>query len=167
MTNAFRPHAVRVLNILGVIDQIEGVVSCNYTAENFACKPEAGTLGSVSPFASKLTRRREEYFHEAVTHSLGRTPTRPPSPESLPASVLARHFFVDDSALNIRGAKRFGLGSCVWFDEDADPDPAQRSTLEEGACDARVRRLEEVRDLPGWRECWKDAGKVEENGSAR
>ena len=33
-------HAMRVLRILGVEDQIEGVIFCDYADPKFACKPE-------------------------------------------------------------------------------------------------------------------------------
>ncbi|KAI0251283.1 pyrimidine 5-nucleotidase, partial [Lactifluus subvellereus] len=41
LTNAYRTHAERVLNILGLRDQIEGLVFCDYQEEDFTCKPEA------------------------------------------------------------------------------------------------------------------------------
>ncbi|KAH8999234.1 pyrimidine 5-nucleotidase [Lactarius akahatsu] len=40
LTNAYRTHAERVLKILGLRDQIEGVVSCDYHEENFPSKPQ-------------------------------------------------------------------------------------------------------------------------------
>ncbi|KAI6035156.1 pyrimidine 5-nucleotidase [Pisolithus orientalis] len=40
LTNAYKNHANRVLTILGVRDQIEGVVFCDYENPNFTCKPE-------------------------------------------------------------------------------------------------------------------------------
>jgi len=40
LTNAYEPHARRVLRILGLEDQIEGLVYCDYTLPNFTCKPE-------------------------------------------------------------------------------------------------------------------------------
>lgn len=33
-------HAYRVLRILGVEDQVEGVIYCDYSDPNFSCKPE-------------------------------------------------------------------------------------------------------------------------------
>ncbi|CCM03166.1 uncharacterized protein FIBRA_05288 [Fibroporia radiculosa] len=41
LTNAYKTHARRVLRILGVEDQIEGLVYCDYSNSNFCCKPEA------------------------------------------------------------------------------------------------------------------------------
>lgn len=41
LTNAYRPHAQRVLRILQLEDQIEGLVYCDYEDANFVCKPEA------------------------------------------------------------------------------------------------------------------------------
>lgn len=36
-------HAVRVLRLTGLTDAFEGVVSCDYGAGEFTCKPEPGT----------------------------------------------------------------------------------------------------------------------------
>lgn len=41
-------HAQRVLRILGVEDQIEGLVYCDYSLPNFACKPEPEFFHNVS-----------------------------------------------------------------------------------------------------------------------
>ncbi|KAI0732964.1 pyrimidine 5-nucleotidase [Fomitopsis betulina] len=40
LTNAYQSHAKRVLRILGVEDQVEGVIFCDYANPKFACKPE-------------------------------------------------------------------------------------------------------------------------------
>jgi len=40
LTNAYRPHAQRVLRILDLEDQIDGLVYCDYTLPNFVCKPD-------------------------------------------------------------------------------------------------------------------------------
>ncbi|KAF8272551.1 pyrimidine 5-nucleotidase [Lactarius quietus] len=40
LTNAYQTHAERVLQILGLRDQIEGVVFCDYRKEDITCKPE-------------------------------------------------------------------------------------------------------------------------------
>ncbi|KAI0307280.1 pyrimidine 5-nucleotidase [Multifurca ochricompacta] len=40
LTNAYDTHAERVLKILNLRDQIEGVVFCDYLEEDFDCKPE-------------------------------------------------------------------------------------------------------------------------------
>ncbi|KII95091.1 hypothetical protein PLICRDRAFT_33922 [Plicaturopsis crispa FD-325 SS-3] len=42
LTNAYKPHAERVLRILNLEDQIEGLVYCDYKRPNFVCKPEEG-----------------------------------------------------------------------------------------------------------------------------
>ncbi|KAF7352706.1 Pyrimidine 5-nucleotidase [Mycena venus] len=42
LTNAYRPHAERVLRILNIDDQIDGgLIFCDYQKPNFACKPDA------------------------------------------------------------------------------------------------------------------------------
>jgi len=40
LTNAYITHASRVLKILNLEDQMEGVVYCDYSKPNFSCKPE-------------------------------------------------------------------------------------------------------------------------------
>ncbi|KAH7887659.1 pyrimidine 5-nucleotidase [Phlebopus sp. FC_14] len=40
LTNAYKNHANRVLNILNLQDQIEDVVYCDYEESEFTCKPE-------------------------------------------------------------------------------------------------------------------------------
>lgn len=57
-------HAVRVLKLLGISEFFEGIVSCDYGAGDFSCKPEAGAPAfpsSYSPQTDALTlsaRRR-------------------------------------------------------------------------------------------------------------
>jgi len=41
LTNAYRPHAQRVLRILQLEDQVDGLVYCDYEVPDFVCKPEA------------------------------------------------------------------------------------------------------------------------------
>ncbi|KAJ7094668.1 pyrimidine 5-nucleotidase [Mycena belliarum] len=40
LTNAYRPHAERVLRILNLDDLIDGLIFCDYQKPNFACKPD-------------------------------------------------------------------------------------------------------------------------------
>jgi len=40
LTNAYEPHARRVLKILKLDDLIDGLVYCDYTIDDFSCKPE-------------------------------------------------------------------------------------------------------------------------------
>ncbi|KAF8335019.1 Haloacid dehalogenase-like hydrolase-domain-containing protein [Cantharellus anzutake] len=41
LTNAYKNHAFRVLQILELEDEMDGVVFCDYGVPNFSCKPEA------------------------------------------------------------------------------------------------------------------------------
>ncbi|KAJ7498816.1 pyrimidine 5-nucleotidase [Mycena latifolia] len=41
LTNAYRTHAERVLRILNLDDQIDGLIFCDYQKPNFVCKPDA------------------------------------------------------------------------------------------------------------------------------
>ncbi|KAJ9480011.1 Suppressor of disruption of TFIIS [Pseudozyma hubeiensis] len=40
LTNAYKYHADRVLRLLDLADQVEGIVYCDYAVPDFACKPE-------------------------------------------------------------------------------------------------------------------------------
>ncbi|TNY22415.1 Haloacid dehalogenase-like hydrolase-domain-containing protein [Rhodotorula diobovata] len=151
LTNAYKIHATRVLKLLGIADQFEGVISCDYGAGEFSCKPEAA------------------FFLDALEH----VSTPPP-----PASSL---YFVDDSALNVRGAHALGWRHCVLFDEGGAEEgrlggldkvpgsPPATGTADGdaggGAAEGSpqvsvVHDLEELRSL--WREIFKTS---EPNGS--
>ncbi|KAI0921841.1 hypothetical protein AcV5_000677 [Taiwanofungus camphoratus] len=58
LTNAYRTHAERVLHILGIEDQLDGLVYCDYSKPNFACKPEA------------------EFFHDALKKAVVTDPSK-------------------------------------------------------------------------------------------
>jgi len=101
---------VRVLRLTGLADAFEGVVSCDYGAGEFTCKPEPGQSVLCSCMVSRQTRKgwvevrvltvvwawrvdgTVEYFRDALL-ACG-------SPH--PSDIL----FVDDSALNIKGPFR-------------------------------------------------------------
>lgn len=54
-------------------------------------------------------------------------------------------FFVDDSLLNIRAAKRLGWGSCVYFREITEGETLE--TAEELGVDAVISDLEQLRTV--------------------
>jgi len=87
LTNAYRTHAERVLRILELRDQIEGVVFCDYEErdEDFSCKPEPA------------------FYYKAMNQAGVQDPTK--------------CLFVDDSLGNVEGAKRVGWSRCVHFRE--------------------------------------------------
>lgn len=105
----FAQHAVRVLKLLGISEFFEGIVSCDYGAGDFSCKPEAGEqalpLIRIVTAAQLNSSSASEFFQESVE-----AVSSPPPP-------VSRLYFVDDSALNIRGANALGWGHCVLFDE--------------------------------------------------
>ncbi|GAA5950091.1 hypothetical protein JCM21900_004594 [Sporobolomyces salmonicolor] len=128
LTNAYVNHAVRVLKLLGLSEYFEGVVSCDYGASEFSCKPEA------------------EFFAQA----LSAVSTPPPAPSSL--------YFVDDSALNIKGAHSLGWGHCVLFDEFGD-EAGKLGALDKVAVapDGEERpRVSVVNSMHDLRTVWKD-----------
>lgn len=60
----------------------------------------------------------------------------------------SKHYIIDDSAINIKGAKEVGWHSCVHFREPDD----ERPPALEGVADAFVSDLDELRQVPGWRD---------------
>ncbi|GAA5913113.1 hypothetical protein JCM8208_000744 [Rhodotorula glutinis] len=132
LTNAYKIHATRVLNLLGIADQFEGVISCDYGAGEFSCKPEAA------------------FFNDALRH----VSTPPPPVSSL--------YFVDDSALNVRGANALEWRHCVLFDEGGSEEDRLGSVevvpageKDEGAVgDAEKPRVSVVHDLEELRTIW-------------
>lgn len=103
LTNAYKHHANRVLRLLDLEDQVEGIVYCDYAVPDFACKPEL------------------DYYRAALL-VVGAKPD-------------TRHYFVDDSSLNVVAAKELGWHSCIYFREEDDPvsPPAQASERDQKA----------------------------------
>ncbi|GAA5847640.1 hypothetical protein JCM5353_004169 [Sporobolomyces roseus] len=124
LTNAYVNHAVRVLSLLGLSEYFEGVVSCDYGAGEFSCKPEA------------------EFFNQ----SLLAVTQPPPSPDSL--------YFVDDSALNVKGANSLGWGHCVLFDEMGDE--AEKLGGLEQVKKGDGAKVSVVNDMQDLRKIWSD-----------
>ncbi|GAA5934876.1 hypothetical protein JCM10213_007886 [Rhodosporidiobolus nylandii] len=144
LTNAYVNHAVRVLKLCGLSEFFEGVVSCDYGAGEFSCKPEAA------------------FFSEALSS----ISTPPPPVSSL--------YFVDDSALNIKGANALGWGHCVLFDERGD-EAVRLGGLEKmpqeaaGGEKGEAPRVSVVNSMTDLRHVWKEIfskTSVHANGSA-
>ena len=49
-------HASRVLRVLNLEDQFEGIVYCDYAEENFVCKPEEEFYHRVSTKHPEITQ---------------------------------------------------------------------------------------------------------------
>jgi len=61
LTNAYSTHAKRVLSILGITDQFEGLVYCDYASPRFACKPETEFFNNALTIAG-VTDPSKCYF---------------------------------------------------------------------------------------------------------
>ncbi|KAG0741257.1 hypothetical protein G6F23_007707 [Rhizopus arrhizus] len=75
-TNAYKPHAVRCLRLLGIENEFEGLTYTNYAIPDFNCKPEP------------------ESFLRAMRDAGVQDPSQ--------------CYLIDDSALNIDAAQKFG-----------------------------------------------------------
>nr|CRX79092.1 hypothetical protein ls5930a1_00142 [Leucosporidium scottii] len=118
-----KQHATRVLSLLDLAEHFEGVVSCDYAAQEFSCKPE------------------EAYFNAAL--AAGGQPD--------PLQI----YFVDDSALNIKGAHSLKWGHCVLFDEHGDQQEklGGLEKLEMGDKEGKVSVVTSMEDL---RKAWPE-----------
>ncbi|KAM0749786.1 pyrimidine 5-nucleotidase [Meredithblackwellia eburnea MCA 4105] len=121
LTNAYVNHAVRVLKLVDLADQFEGVVSCDYGAGEFSCKPEP------------------EFFNEAII--AGGQPD------------VSKQYFVDDSALNIKGSHALKWGHSVLFDELGNEAEKLGGLEKMESSDVKVSVVRDVLDL---RSVWKE-----------
>lgn len=114
---------MRVLDLLGLSDCFEGVVSCDYGVKDFTCKPEAN------------------FFNSAILAS--------GQPD------VSKHYFVDDSALNIKGAHALGWGHVVLFDEFGGEDVKLGGIekVEGGGGKGKVSVVSDMMDL---KQVWKE-----------
>ncbi|CED84314.1 Haloacid dehalogenase-like hydrolase [Phaffia rhodozyma] len=135
LTNAYKTHASRVLEILGVIDLIEGLVFCDYGRpdQDFGCKPEPS------------------FFQEAIEYAL----PNHSSPEAI------KHYFVDDSLLNVKAAVQLGW-QAVHFKEpnewDTDHDRISQTDIK--LQDGHVETVSVVENLKDLRVVWKELFKA-------
>ncbi|KAF9818319.1 hypothetical protein IEO21_02834 [Rhodonia placenta] len=115
LTNAYRTHAQRVLRILGVEDQIEGLVYCDYSLPNFSCKPEA------------------EYYQAALRNAGVTDPSKCYFVDDSRTNVLAAHklgwgrcvHFCERGLVAVEGGKEKEIGG----DAGLFPDDSGISTV--------------------------------------
>ncbi|KAK5131025.1 hypothetical protein LTR08_001375 [Meristemomyces frigidus] len=109
-TNAYRTHALRVVALLAIADLFEGVTYCDYASPPLLCKP------SPAMYAKAM--------REAGVADADR----------------ALCYFVDDSALNVAGAKKYGWRA-VQLVEGGTKAPVEM------AGEAQIEALGELRDV--------------------
>jgi pyrimidine and pyridine-specific 5'-nucleotidase len=141
-----RQHAERVLNILNLRDQIEGLVFCDYQEEDFTCKPEAAFYRKVCSFVLKcFIHRSDEPCGQAM--------------QQAGVKDLRKCLFVDDSRSNVEAAKRFGWTRCVHFRE-VEPATVKALTANYMAGNQEEPSSEDgipvIEDLQQLREVWSD-----------
>ncbi|KAI9574721.1 pyrimidine 5-nucleotidase [Boletus coccyginus] len=126
LTNAYKNHADRVLKILNVQDQIEGLVYCDYGQPSFTCKPEP------------------EFFQNAMRIAN--------------ISDASKCLFIDDSKLNVIGAKKLGWARCAHFHETGLDVVQGGREMTLGAHDGStdVEGIAVINDLEELRTIWPD-----------
>ncbi|PPJ49828.1 hypothetical protein CBER1_03337 [Cercospora berteroae] len=107
-TNAYINHGKKVVRLLGIEDQLEGITYCDYGAEKLLCKPDPAM------------------FDKAMREAGVKDPTK--------------CYYVDDSAINCVGGKKYGLKTVHLVEEGTKSPP-------EPACDHQIKDLEELRGL--------------------
>jgi pyrimidine and pyridine-specific 5'-nucleotidase len=137
-TNAYYPHAQRVVRLLDVAEFFEGMTYCNYAEQRLVAKPHAEMFEKAEAEAGLVF-------------------------DAGPAGMGQRHdrcFFVDDSALNCKAAKQRGWNS-VHKLEPEDPEPAEMFGQH------RIRQLEELRTLfpQFWKGSWQQTDGPLPNGT--
>ncbi|KAM3423765.1 hypothetical protein BST61_g1169 [Cercospora zeina] len=107
-TNAYINHGRKVVQLLGIEDQFEGITYCDYGAEKLLCKPDPAM------------------FDKAMREAGVKDPTK--------------CYYVDDSAINCVGGKKYGLKTVHLVEEGTKSPP-------EPTCDHQIQDLEELRAL--------------------
>ncbi|KAI0284338.1 pyrimidine 5-nucleotidase [Russula aff. rugulosa BPL654] len=124
LTNAYQPHAERVLNIMKLRDQIEGIVFCDYADKNedLICKPQPA------------------FYHRAMDNAGVNDPSR--------------CLFVDDNLGNVKAARSVGWIRSVHFREDTPEtieahvthtDKDQKTITKDGT--PIINNLQQLREL--------------------
>ncbi|KAF1992445.1 pyrimidine 5-nucleotidase [Aulographum hederae CBS 113979] len=110
LTNAYVTHGKRVVHLLELEDQFEGITFCDYgaQAEKFVCKPA------------------KEMFQKAM--------------EEAGVKDKKNCYFVDDSALNARGATHYGWNAAHLV------EPSMQAP-EHKAAAHQISSLHELRDV--------------------
>ncbi|TCD68201.1 hypothetical protein EIP91_011373 [Steccherinum ochraceum] len=128
LTNAYRTHAQRVLRILGIDDLIEGLVYCDYSLPNFACKPEP------------------EFYHNAIQRAGISDPSRCFFVDDSRGNVVAAHqlgwgncvHFCERGLDTVEGGRQKKIGD-------------DQATIPSGI--KVITRLEELRSI--WQDIFK------------
>lgn len=64
-------HATRVLRLLNLSDQFEGVVSCDYTVPSFSCKPELAFYREAQLAAGQPVPEKNSFIDDSYTNVVG------------------------------------------------------------------------------------------------
>lgn len=91
LTNAYKNHALRVISFLGIGDLFDGLTYCDYSTSPIICKP-------MTPFFDRCLE---------ITN--------------VDKDQVSNLYFVDDSEINVKAAKKLGWGHVFHYVEtDSD-----------------------------------------------
>lgn len=124
-TNAYINHGKRVVRLLGVEDQFEGLTFCDYAAQPMLCKPHPDMFAKAMREAG-VSDIRKCYF--VGRYSL------------LAAVTIYKLNALDDSGLNCKKAEEIGW-TVAHLVENTEPVPAKQ------VCKYQIQRLQELRKL--------------------
>ncbi|KAJ1579478.1 hypothetical protein NDA11_007610 [Ustilago hordei] len=133
LTNAYKFHADRVLRLLDLEDQVEGIAYCDYAVPDFACKPELDyyraalvVVGAtpetrnyfVDDSSLNIVAAKELGWHSCIYFREEDDPLPPPPPTSEADRKAAADFNL--ASLEPRqGSQHVGLVGSSGFDEEA------------------------------------------------
>ncbi|CDR87317.1 related to pyrimidine 5-nucleotidase [Sporisorium scitamineum] len=151
LTNAYKYHAGRVLRLLDLADQVEGIVYCDYAVPDFACKPELDYYRAalivvqatpetrnyfVDDSSPNIVAAKELGWHSCIYFREEDDPSPPQPPPSDADQKTAASF--DIAALKPKSAtaQSSGLVRGSGFDEEAI-----RSEFQKLPANLRIRLL--------------------------
>ncbi|KLO18039.1 pyrimidine 5-nucleotidase [Schizopora paradoxa] len=105
LTNAYKTHATRVLEVLDLHDQFEGIVYCDYAEPNFACKPEPAYYASALRRAGIKDTSKCYFIDDSSEYHI------------LYSGSLVAKRPRRGTENNVVAAKQLGWGKCVHFSE--------------------------------------------------
>ncbi|KAG6890554.1 hypothetical protein C0992_000814 [Termitomyces sp. T32_za158] len=145
LTNAYRPHAQRVLRILKLDDLIDGLVYCDYELRNFSCKPEP-------EFYQQVLSICVNFLLSLITvlQAMKKANISDPS----------KCYFIDDNTGNINGARAQGWAKCVHFCEKGlecmEGGRTQEITHVKGAGAGEANSVDVINTLDELRVVWSE-----------
>ncbi|CAK7269201.1 Putative suppressor of disruption of TFIIS [Sporothrix epigloea] len=133
-TNAYITHGQRIVRLLEVEDQFDGITYCDYSKQPIVCKPHEEMFAKAMREAG-INRATDCYFVGALTQP------RPLDPYfDFPSLDNYSHVFTDDSYGNCKAAKDHGWTAVHLVEDGVSPPQTPASQFQ-------ITNLEELRSI--------------------